>query len=204
MCHLLHLKYEKEFFILKLSKNRLFIAFALLLALITLPNALNAATFDYKYYEKEIMTKQEVLSTFTTKFNKNSKARTHNMKLSSIAIDNHVLKPGETFSFNKVVGYAGPQQGYQKAIIFVEGKEETAYGGGICQVSSTLYNAALGAKLTIVERHPHSKPVNYVEKGKDAATSYNGVDLKFKNPHPFPVTINSYMSDSAFTVEILR
>jgi len=184
-------------------KIRVFIA-AFLLIVVTMSSVLSAAPIDYKFHEKPQGQKQEVLSTYTTKFNKNSKSRTHNMKLSSIAIDNYVLNPGDVFSFNKVVGYAGPQQGYQKAVIFVDGKEEQAYGGGICQVSSTLYNAALDAGLEIVERHPHSKPVGYVPKGKDAATSYNGVDLKFKNTHPFPVTINSYMSDSTFTTEILK
>jgi len=177
---------------------------AFLLILVSMPSTLSATPVDYRFHENTQQKKQEVLSTYTTKFNKNAKARTHNMKLSSIAIDNHVLNPGDVFSFNGVVGYAGPQQGYQKAVIFVDGKEEQAYGGGICQVSSTLYNAAMDAGLEIVERHPHSKPVGYVPKGKDAATSYNGVDLKFKNTHPFPVTINSYMSDSTFTTEILK
>ena len=177
---------------------------AFLLIFVSMAGVLSAAPIDYNFHEKPQQKKQEVLATYTTKFNSNSKARTHNMKLSSIAIDNHVLNPGDVFSFNKVVGYAGPQQGYQKAVIFVEGKEEQAYGGGICQVSSTLYNAAMGAGLEIVERHPHSKAVGYVPKGKDAATSYNGVDLKFKNTHSFPVTINSYMSDSTFTTEILK
>jgi len=189
---------------MKFLKARTFILVAFALAFASMPITLGAVPIDYRYYETQAPGKQEVLSTYTTKFNKNAKARTHNMKLSSIAIDNHVLNPGDTFSFNKVVGYAGPKQGYQKAIIFVNGKEETAYGGGICQVSSTLYNAAMEAKLEIVERHPHSKAVGYVPKGKDAATSYNGVDLKFKNPHPFPVTINSYMSDGTFTIEILK
>jgi len=189
---------------MRFMKTRLAIIIAFLLSLISISSVLSAAPFDYKYYEKEAATKQESLSQFTTKFNKNSKARTHNMKLCSMAIDNYVLNPGEVFSFNEVVGYAGPQQGYQKAVIFVDGKEEKAYGGGICQVSSTLYNAAMEAKLEIVERHPHSKPVGYVPEGKDAATSYNGVDLKFKNTHSFPVTINSYISDNSYTVEILK
>jgi len=189
---------------MKHLRTRLFVILAFAFMLASMSTIISAAPIDHGYYEKHPYIKQEMLATYTTKFNKNSKARTHNMKLSSIAIDNHVLNPGDVFSFNEVVGYAGPQQGYQKAVIFVKGKEEQAYGGGICQVSSTLYNAAMEAKLEIVERHPHSKPVGYVPKGKDAATSYNGVDLKFKNTHPFPVTINSYMSDSSFTVEILK
>ena len=148
--------------------------------------------------------KKEIISIFSTTFTKNPKARNHNMRLASIALDQYVIEPGKTFSFNEVIGYAGPEQGYEKATIFVNGKEEKAYGGGICQVSSTLYNAALGADLEIVERHPHSKAVNYVEKGKDAATSYGTKDLKLKNNFPYPVTINTYINDNTFTAEILK
>jgi len=188
---------------MRVFKYHLVVFLSLLLALFSAA-AVNAKAIDYKYYKIEAAQKREALSQFSTKYNKNAQARTHNMKLASIAIDNYVLEPGKIFSFNEVVGYAGPQKGYKKAVIFVEGKEEEAYGGGICQVSSTLYNAALEAKLEIVERHPHSKAVHYVEKGKDAATSYGGVDLKFKNNHRFPVTINTYLSDDSFTVEILK
>ena len=148
--------------------------------------------------------KKEILSTFSTKFTKKPKARNHNMKLASIALDQYVIEPGQTFSFNEVIGYAGPEQGYKIATILVNGKEEKAYGGGICQVSSTLYNAALEAGLEIVERHPHSKEVRYVEKGKDAATSYGTKDLKFKNNFPYPVIINTYISEDTFTTEILK
>ena len=188
---------------MKIVKSLLAAATALILTLFSAA-AVYGASVDYKFYKIESGPKQEILSSFSTKFNKNAEARTHNMKLASIAIDNYVLEPGKTFSFNEVVGYAGPGQGYKEAVIFVEGKEEKAYGGGICQVSSTLYNAAMEAGLEIVERHPHSRAVHYVEKGKDAATSYGGVDLKFKNSHPFPVTVNTYISGESFTVEILR
>ena len=189
---------------MRFLKTRLAFVIAFILAFASVPSVLSAAAFDYKYYENKTPQKQEVLSQFTTKFGKNAKARNHNIKLASVAIDNCVINPGDVFSFNEVIGYAGPQQGYQISTIFVDGKEEKAYGGGICQVSSTLYNAAMEAGLEIIERHPHSKPVEYVPKGKDAATSYNGVDLKFKNTHPFPVTINSYMGDGTFTVEIVK
>jgi len=188
---------------MRFFKSNLAVLLACMLAFFSVSTVF-AAPIDYRYYKREAPQKNHILSKFSTKFNSSSKARTHNMKLASKAIDNYVLHPGETFSFNEVVGYAGPQQNYQKAVIFINGKEEKAYGGGICQVSSTLYNAAMEAKLEIVERHPHSKAVGYVEKGKDAATSYGGVDLKFKNNYPFPVIINTYTSEDTFTVEILR
>jgi len=194
---------------MKLKKPRIMIAIAIVVSMLT-GQAVHAASF---FEQSERLTgshtaqspaKHEVIGQFSTKFNKNSKARTHNLKLSSIAIDQYVIEPGDTFSFNDVVGYAGPQQGYQEAVIFVKGEEKKAYGGGICQVSSTLYNAAMAAGLEIVERHPHSKEVHYVEKGKDAATSYGSVDLKFKNNFTYPVTINTYISEDTFTAEILK
>jgi vancomycin resistance protein YoaR len=149
--------------------------------------------------------KKEKIGEFSTKFGGASQARTHNMKLASIAIDQYVINPGDTFSFNELVGYASKENGYLESVIFVNGEKEMGYGGGICQVSSTLYNAGMAAALEIVERHPHSKPVGYVEKGKDAATSYGGVDLKMKNNFDFPVTINTYMmNNDTFTVEILK
>jgi len=197
---------------MKFIKHKILLIFTAIMAALSV----NSAYANY-YYEQSAKilgheqfinsgskVKKEILSTFTTSFTKNPKARNHNMKLASIALDQYVIEPGKTFSFNEVIGYAGPDQGYKKATIFVNGKDQKAYGGGICQVSSTLYNAALEAGLEIVERHPHSKAVHYVEKGKDAATSYGTIDLKFKNNFPYPVTINTYISDNTITAEILK
>ena len=197
---------------MKSNKPQIFLMFAMLIAAFSCNFAYANSYFEQssKIITGSTLTnttqnpKNEIISIFSTTFTKNPKARNHNMKLASIALDQYIINPGETFSFNEVIGYAGPEQGYEKATIFVNGKEEKAYGGGICQVSSTLYNAALEANLEIVERHPHSKAVHYVEKGKDAATSYGTKDLKLKNNFPYPVIINTYINDNTFTTEILK
>ncbi|MCL1924407.1 MAG: VanW family protein, partial [Defluviitaleaceae bacterium] len=102
------------------------------------------------------------------------------------------------------VGPTTRERGFEKAKIIVNGEEKEGYGGGVCQISSTLYNAAKNAGLEIIERHPHSKEVAYIEKGKDAATSYGGVDLKFKNTLPYSVKIDSYIAGNAVYVQIVR
>lgn len=144
------------------------------------------------------------ISEFTTKFNKKSFGRAYNIKLSAKAIDEKEIKPGETFSFNNVVGPTTKESGYKMAQIFVKGKKEKGYGGGVCQVSSTLYNAVLKADLEVTERHSHSKKVYYVEEDKDAATSYGGIDFKFVNNKDYTIKINSYIYDDTITVALYK
>jgi vancomycin resistance protein YoaR len=143
-----------------------------------------------------------VLGTYSTTFAAWRKNRASNIKLASSSIDSVVVKPGEVFSYNKTVGPTSRKYGYKLATVFIKGEKYEGYGGGVCQVSSTLYNAAANAGLTIIERHDHSRPVPYVEKGKDAATSYGGVDFKFKNNKPFPIRINSTVADGTVSVTI--
>lgn len=89
------------------------------------------------------------------------------------------------------------------ARIFIKGKDSKGYGGGVCQTSSTLYNAVLNAGLEVVERHPHSKSVQYVEKDKDAATDYGGIDFKFKNSLNYPIKIVSIVENGTVKISIL-
>ena len=137
---------------------------------------------------------------FTTKYDKDLKNRTANLDLAAKTINNTIVYPGEIFSFNETIGKPTFARGYKLAKIFVRGKEEKGIGGGICQVSSTLYNAADFAGLEIVERHPHSKKVHYVEEGRDAATSYGGVDLKFRNTLSYPIKILASAADGELAV----
>ncbi|MDR3239865.1 MAG: VanW family protein [Clostridiales bacterium] len=112
----------------------------------------------------------------TTAANRNT-----NIRLATKAISGVLVKPGQNFSFNQTIGNTTAAKGYTVAPIYVNGKVSTGIGGGICQVSSTLYNAVLNAGMKVVERHPHSLPVSYVPKGKDATVSYPGVDFRFQN-----------------------
>lgn len=128
---------------------------------------------------------------YQTKYDASNKNRSTNLKVSSSAIDNTVLKPGDTFSFNDVVGKRTAARGYKDAIVFVQGKEEEGLGGGICQVSSTLFNAALLANFRIDSRSCHSLKVQYVPYGRDAAIQWGAQDLKFTNTLDVPVYIES-------------
>lgn len=142
------------------------------------------------------------LAVFTTSFNRGKVARTHNLTIAAEAINGTVIKPGDVFSYNKEVGPRVLARGFQEAIIFVNGKQEPGIGGGICQVSSTLYNSALLSGMKIVERHHHSRTVTYVTSGRDATVSYGVIDFKFKNINKNPICIFSEVVGSNLKVEI--
>ena len=146
----------------------------------------------------------EIVSSFSTKFNRKLRNRTFNLRKAASQIDGKVLLPGQTFSFNETVGNASKQNGYKKAQIFVNGKKRQGYGGGICQISSTLYNACLNAGMRIDERHSHSRRVDYVERGKDAATSYEGYDFKFTNTLSFPILIRITVKNNYVTADLSK
>lgn len=147
---------------------------------------------------------KEKISEFTTKFNKKNFGRAENIRLSAKAIDEKEIMPGETFSYNNTVGPTNKKNGYKMAQIFVKGKKKKGYGGGVCQVSSTLYNAVLAADLEIAERHSHSKKVYYVDEDKDAATAYGSIDFKFVNNKDYTIKINSYIYDDAITIVLYK
>lgn len=128
---------------------------------------------------------------YVTSFNPRNKKRTNNIKLATKAIDNSVIFPGETFSFNRVVGKRTSAKGYLPAPVIVKGEFSEDIGGGICQVSSTLYNAVDNAGVKIVERFSHSRKVPYIPSGRDATVSWYGPDFEFKNNYNQPILIRA-------------
>lgn len=128
---------------------------------------------------------EKVAGSFTTSFNPGEIDRTHNITLAATALDGLWLRPGAELSFNEVTGPRTTERGYRPAIVIEENNFVTGVGGGVCQVSSTLYNAALLAGLTIVERQPHGLAVSYVPPGRDATVVYGLIDLKVRNDTPF-------------------
>jgi vancomycin resistance protein YoaR len=112
--------------------------------------------------------------------------------------------PGGEFSFNEAVGPTIKKRGYLAGKIFVNGRTAMGYGGGVCQVSSTLFCAADKMGLLTTERHYHSLPVNYVPKGMDAATSYGVIDYKFVNTKDFPIIIKTLTKDGKIHVGIFE
>ncbi len=142
------------------------------------------------------------IASFTTNITYPNEERTHNITTGCKYLNSVVIKAGETFSFNNTLGPFNEAQGYTESTGFdSDGKIIKIVGGGICQVSSTLYNAALMAKLEIVERNEHSAPVDYVAQGKDATICYPYVDLKFKNTLDSDITIKSNCDGEKVTVE---
>ncbi|MDD2511104.1 MAG: VanW family protein [Syntrophomonas sp.] len=117
--------------------------------------------------------------------------RYNNISLACSGVNNSVLWPGQDFSFNETVGPRTPERGYMPAPVFLMGASELDYGGGVCQVSTTVFNAAEKAGLKIIERHLHTRAVHYVPEGKDAAVSYGDLDLKFSNSTDNPLIIKA-------------
>lgn len=136
-----------------------------------------------------IRTKQ--IGSYVTYYNKRNKERSHNISLSAEALDNHVVFPGEIFSFNEVVGERTLEKGYLPAPVIVKGELYEGIGGGICQVSSTLFNAVDKAGVNIIQRYSHSRRVPYVPPGRDATVSWYGPDFTFKNIHNQPILIRA-------------
>lgn len=137
---------------------------------------------------------------YVTHFNAANISRSHNISLAVQALNNHVVFPGEIFSFNQVVGRRTKEKGYERAKIIAHGEYSEGIGGGICQVSSTLFNAADRAGLRIVQRFSHSKHVSYVPPGRDATVSWYGPDFQFQNTYNQPVLLQaqSYGSSISF------
>lgn len=145
-----------------------------------------------------------ILGSYESTLLDTDKNRVKNIRLATKEISGYTVQPGEVFSFNGTVGKRVAEKGYKKAKIIVRKKRKEGIGGGICQVSSTLYNAVEQAGLEIVEKHSHSKDVHYVPKGRDATVVYGSLDFKFKNTKSYPVKIAASVGDGKVYVSILK
>ena len=148
----------------------------------------------------EISTKE--IGSFTTYFTESNKERSYNILLAARAVNNRVIFPGEKFSFNKVVGERTKEKGYKRAPVIVKGELAEDIGGGICQVSSTLFNAVNLKGIQIVERYSHSRRVPYVPPGKDATVSWWGPDFVFKNEYNHPILIRAVSKNGKMVIRI--
>ena len=142
-----------------------------------------------------------LISAYTTKTTSDSNRNT-NIRLACEAINGTALMPGETFSFNQATGQRTTAKGYRSAGAIAAGQSIEEVGGGICQVSSTLFNAVARADLQIVERSPHARPSSYVGKGEDATVNWPNLDFKFKNNTDAPIFIITYYKDRQMSAEI--
>ncbi|MBL0389166.1 VanW family protein [Tumebacillus sp. ITR2] len=155
---------------------------------------LRAAKARHEAYLNSLATAPgKPIGSFTTSLaGHNASGRVQNIELASQKFNGKILMPGEELSFNNTTGDSNdPASGWKLATVIVGKKFEEGYGGGICQVSTTLYNAVLRGGLKITERYTHSLPVGYVEPGQDATVSYPELDFKFVNSTPTPVRLQT-------------
>ncbi|HLR68042.1 MAG TPA: VanW family protein [Virgibacillus sp.] len=158
----------------------------------------------YPRVDSELLSeiREKEIGDYVTHFKKDNKERVTNIKLATDAINNQVVFPGETFSFNKTVGERTEEKGYKRAPVIEEGELTEDIGGGICQLSSTLYNAVDVKGIEIVERYSHSRSVPYVPPGRDATVSWWGPDFSFKNKLSQPILIRAKADDGEMRIKI--
>lgn len=151
---------------------------------------------------EEMLKDMGELSSYSTFFNTGEVNRSHNLYMATTSINKSMIAPQMVFSFNNTVGMRTMEKGYLDALVIVGNKFEPGLGGGICQVSSTLYNACLLAGLEIVERSNHSLSVAYVLLGRDATVAYGIQDFKFKNNTDFPIYIRAITGGGTLTINV--
>ena len=144
---------------------------------------------EAKVTKGELKNINKKVSTFTTRLGTSDAGRNTNIEKAASYLNGVMIMPGDEFSFNGIVGNTTADKGYQPATVIVGTKLEKDYGGGICQVSTTLYNAVMQLNIRATERHPHNMTVSYVDKSTDAAISYGYQDYKFKNTLSYPIYI---------------
>ena len=144
----------------------------------------------------------DMLSEFTTRYDASNKNRSNNLELSSNKVNGTIILPGEIFSYNKIVGQRTISAGYKEAAVYVNGKVVQGIGVGICQLSSTLYNAVLYANLEITSRSNHRFLTSYVSEGRDATVSWGTIDFCFKNTRKYPIKIVSTVKNGLVKIAI--
>ena len=142
------------------------------------------------------------LSTFSTRYDASDKDRTTNLVIACQKLNGKVIMPGETFSYNAALGPRTYAAGYRNGKIYSNGQVVDGLGGGICQISSTLYNAALMSDMEIVERRNHQFVTSYVDKGRDATVVYGATDFRFKNTRTYPIRLVASATGGVATVSV--
>ena len=160
-------------------------------------------TIEPEFSRIDVENKYGMITSAVTNASSSSNNRLINLNLACKAINGTVLEPDAVFSFNEVVGKRTESRGYTVAPVYTNGEVGQDIGGGVCQVSTTLWNAAMKADCEIVERHEHSRPVSYVDKGKDATVSWGSQDMQFKNTTGHTLYIVAYLrEDKRVLIEI--
>ena len=160
-------------------------------------------TAEPKVKEADLQGIDGVIASYSTNYKPWERNRSHNLRVACRAINGTLVMPGDEFSYNKEVGPRLKETGFRDALMFVDGQIEPGTGGGICQVSTTLYNAALLADMKILRRQHHSRPVVYAPVGRDATVAYPALDLRFRNTSDAPVYIVASVGPHTVDMSIL-
>jgi vancomycin resistance protein YoaR len=160
-------------------------------------------TAEPKVKEADLQGIDGVIASYSTVYKTSQRDRTHNLRIACRSIDGTLVMPGEEFSYNKEVGPREKANGFRDALMFVDGQVEPGTGGGVCQVSTTLYNAALLADMKIVRRQHHSRPVAYAPVGRDATVAYPALDFRFRNTSDSPIYITASVGSHTVNISIL-
>lgn len=184
-----------------LKRNTIILLFILSLILLNLCFSSVKTASAVPYYD--LQAQDLVLrASFCTNFSSSTEQRKNNIKVASKYLDNCFIDIGAEFSFNKVVGERTAERGFQSAKIIVDGEFVDGIGGGVCQVSTTLYNAVILSGLMVTEFHPHSLAVSYVAPSFDAMVNSGWADLKFVNNTHNPILIRAVVDNSNITISI--
>lgn len=187
---------------------KLFIVLFLFLILVSILVYIN---IQNKYISKEVFIDgieevdelyTDLLGEYETNFNEQQLNRSQNIKIATTKINGTVVLPGEVFSYNNIVGYRTETEGFKLAPMYIGGKLVDGIGGGVCQVSSTLYNAILSANLEVIERKNHQFLPTYINVGRDATVADGYIDFKFKNTRKYPIKIICSAENGVVKVKI--
>lgn len=157
---------------------------------------------NYTTEQLEAMGIDRLRASYSTRFYAGAASRNNNIRLAAGALRGQILEPGDVLSFNEIVGPRSSEAGYSYAPVIVDGELEPGLGGGVCQVSSTLYNTGLRGNLEIIERAGHSRPVSYVPPGRDATVAYDYIDLKMRNSSSQAFLLWTSVGRSNITIQL--
>ncbi|MCS7186775.1 MAG: VanW family protein [Armatimonadetes bacterium] len=167
----------------------------------TLP--LTATEIQPEVTTEDVANIDGVIGQATTYFRTSERNRTHNIRLAASRLDHVLIRPGETISFNEIVGPRTPRRGFRVARVLMQGQFTEDFGGGVCQVAGTLYLAALRAGMEVVQRQRHSRPIGYLPPGLDATVNFGSLDLKLRNPFDTPLYLRTFVKGGRLTVFVL-
>lgn len=167
------------------------------------PVQLIVRTVDVSPKKEDLALVKDVLGSYMTFYDPSNINKTHNIRLAAETLNNTLVAPEEIFSFNDVIGERTEERGYKKARTYLDDQIVIDQGGGICQNSSTLYQAVLRANLSVIEKHSHTLPVGYVPLGGDATVSYGKADFRFKNNTKGYILIRAKAENNWLKIQII-